>query len=272
MPSQASNKAEKASINGTTDQSAKAVEELLIAPSRALASKLYRVRRWGDPEMIKYGFDVNQIGTSNFQAVGLYNKETGFGAVTNFLYILRDDIDHLRDMQFDQVLDGKNASKDGKMNWLCGYRGKLYMYDNRDDGWQTAPRIRWGTLALGGNLVQVDGLEEMKVQLRGGHPVALHTMARLVGLRKKDWGRPLTDLLAEGLVHRCYCAYRNNQFGDSPKGIIYSPFFSPLDWDFTGTKQPDAFYIPMEFLEPVEIKPEPVKARPYLRSNNRHMN
>ena len=54
------------------------------------------------------------------------------------------------------------------MNWLCAYRGKLYMYDNKDDDWQTAPRIRWGTLALGGNLVQVDGFEEMKVQLRGG--------------------------------------------------------------------------------------------------------
>src|SRR5215510_1626051 len=110
MSPQGNNKTDKESTDSAADQAGRAVDELLIAPSPALASKLYRVRRWGDPEMIKYGFDVNQVGTSNFQAVGLYNKETGFGAVTNFLYILRDDIDHLRDMQFDQVLDGKNAS------------------------------------------------------------------------------------------------------------------------------------------------------------------
>src|SRR5215510_10766234 len=134
-----------------------AVEQLLITPNPALASKLYRIRKWGDPEMIKYGFDVNQVETTNFQAVGLYNKETGFGAVTNFIYILRDDIDNLRNMQFDQAVDGKNTSKEGKMNWLCSFRGKMYMYDDKADDWQTPPRIRWGTVALGGNIVQVDG-------------------------------------------------------------------------------------------------------------------
>jgi hypothetical protein len=90
----------------------------------------------------------------------------------------------------------------------------------------------------------------MTLQLRGGHPKAVHSMARLVGFRKTDWTRPLEELLAEGLVHRCYCAYKDNRFGDSPKGIIYSPLFSPLDWDFTGAKQPSAFYLPVEFLEP----------------------
>jgi hypothetical protein len=224
--------------------------DLLISPSPALASKMYRIRRWGDPEMLKYGFDVNQVETTNFQAVGLYNKETGFGAVSNFLYILPDDVRNLQNMQFDQVVEGKNASKKGKMEWLCSFRGKIYMYDNKDDYWESAPRIRWGTVSLGGNLVQVDGFEEMEIQLRGGHPREKHTMARLVGFRKTDWARPLNELLAEGLVQRCYCAYKDNRFGDTPKGTIYSPLFSPLDWDFTGVKRPSAFYLPMEYLEP----------------------
>jgi len=248
-----SDKQKKKDKEGKSPQSGNntvAGEQLLITPSPALESKLYRIRKWGDSEMIKYGFDVNQVDTTNFQAVGLYNKETGFGAVTNYLYILREDIDNLRNMQFDQAIDGKNASKEGKMNWLCGFRGKMYMYDNKDDDWQVAPRIRWGTVSLGGNLVQVDGFEEMTLQLRGGHPKAVHTMARLVGFRKSDWNRPLEDLLAEGLVHRCYCAYKNNQFGDTPKGVVYSPLFSPLDWDFNGVKQPSAFYLPTEYLEP----------------------
>jgi hypothetical protein len=225
--------------------------QLLIAPSPALESKLYRLRKWGDPVMLALGYDVDQVETTNFQALGLYNKETGFGAVTNFLYLLRDDINNLRNMQFDQNVEGKNASKDGKMDWLCSYRGKMYMYDGREDDWHTAPKIRWGTVALGGNLVQVDGFEDIEVKLPGEKGAATkQRMARLVGFRKTDWARPLNELLAEGLVHRCYCAYKGNKFGDSPKGIIYSPFFSPLDWDFSGAKQPGAFYLPMDYFEP----------------------
>jgi len=226
--------------------------KLFVTPSPALESKLFRVRRWGDPVMAPLGFDVNVVETTNFQAVGLYNKETGFGAVTNFIHILPDDVDRLRDMQFTQVVDGRKFNQDQKMDWLCSFRGKIYMYDNGLDEWQTASRIRWGTLALGGNLVQADGFENFKVKLPGETRIRNHNMARLVGFRKTDWSRPLDELLAEGLVHRCYCAYKNNQFGDSPKGIVYSPFYSLLDWDFAGTKKPRTLYIPFEYLEPKE--------------------
>jgi len=240
-------KKEKASSQSDSNDSA--VRQLLIAPGPALESKLFRLRRWGDPVMLKLGYDVNQVGTTNFQAMGLYNKETGFGAVSNFIRILHDDIDNLRNMQFDQTIDGKTYSKDNKMNWLCGFRGNLYMYEDKADDWPAASSIRWGTVALGGNLVQVDGFEDIKVKLPGEKAVAIHRMARVVGFRKTDWARPLEELLAEGLVHRCYCAYKDNKFGDSPKGIVYSPFYSPLDWDFSGAKQPSAFYIPTEYFE-----------------------
>lgn len=226
--------------------------ELLIQPSPALESKLFRIRRWGDPLMSELGFDVNKVGTTNFQAVGLYNKETGFGAVTNFIRILPDDIDHLREMQFEEVVDGRKFNQAQKMDWLCSFRGKIYMYDDRLDEWEKADQIRWGTLALGGNLVKVDGFENIEVKLPGEKQIRKHKMARLVGFRKTDWARPLDELLAEGLVHRCYCAYKNNQFGDSPKGIVYSPLYSLLDWDFAGAKQPRALYIPIVYLEPKE--------------------
>lgn len=226
--------------------------EMFVTPNPALESKLYRVRKWGDPVMAGLGFDVNVVGTTNFQAVGLYNKETGFGAVTNFIRILADDIVHLRDMQFEQVVDGRKFNQDQKMDWLCSFRGKIYMYDDKLDEWQSAPRIRWGTLALGGNLVQVDGFENIEVKLPGETRIRDHKMARLVGFRKMDRSRPLDELLAEGLVHRCYCAYKNNKFGDSPKGIIYSPLYSLLDWDFVGVKKPSALYIPFEYLDPKE--------------------
>jgi len=121
------------------------------------------------------------------------------------------------------------------------------MYDRSDDDWQTAPQIRWGTLTLGGNLVQVEWYETINVIYNGVRQDM--QMARLIGFRKTDWALPSTELLARGLVHRCYCAYKNNQFGDSPKGIVYSPFWSLLDWDFAGNDTPDALYIPTVWLE-----------------------
>jgi hypothetical protein len=240
----------KSPQSGSNESSA---EQLLTAPNPALESKLYRIRKWGDPVMFNYGFDVDQVKTTNFQAVGLYNKETGFGGVTNFLNIPHADVEKLMAMQFDQAVEGKNASKKGKMDWLCSFRGKIYMYDNPEDGWETAPQIRWGTVALGGNLVQVDGFEDINVKIPGEKSGGMHKMARLVGFRKTDWARPLEELLADGLVHRCYCAYKGNKFGDSPKGIVYSPFYSPLDWDMNGVKQPSAFYLPVEYFEPKDI-------------------
>lgn len=210
-----------------------------------------RVRKWGDPVMVQYGFDVNQVGTSNFQAVRSYNKETGFGAVTNFLYIPHNEVMQLRDMQFAETTDRGYYDEDSKMEWLCSYRGSLYMYDNESDEWQSAPRIRWGTLTLGGNVVQVERYETIRTIFGTVDNKYLQDvpMARLVGFTPSDWARPLSDLLAEGLVHYCYCAYKNNQFGHTPKGVIYSPFYSPAVYDFGGTKQPDALYIPVVWLE-----------------------
>jgi hypothetical protein len=60
-------------------------------------------------------------------------------------------------------------------------------------------------------------------------------------------------MLAEGLVHRCFCVYSGNDIGDSPQGIVYSPFWSPLDWEFMpkerGVRPPTAFWIPFAYLE-----------------------
>lgn len=222
-------------------------DSLLSVPD----SKLYRVRKWGDPVMVAYGFDVNQINTSNFQAVALYNNgNKEFGAVSNFIRISHDDVMRLKALQIDDDYESKRSDwHSQKMNWLCKFRGTIYMFDNDSDQWQTAPYIRWGTLALGGNLVQVLGTDSIRAKMRDGTTRKVE-MARLKGFARADWSRPLDDLLAEGVVHRCFCAYENNHFGDSPKGIIYSPFYSPQDWDFTGTAKATALYIPVEWLEP----------------------
>ena len=74
-------------------------------------------------------------------------------------------------------------------------------------------------------------------------------MARLKGFRLADWSKPLEQLIREGKAHRAYCVYPGNVFGDSPKGEVYAPFFSPLDWEFGGGKEPAAFYLPKDWLE-----------------------
>ena len=221
-------------------------DSLLSQPN----SNLRKVRKWGDPVMVKYGFDVNQVNCTNFQAVGLYNNGTKeFGAVSSFIRISHAEVMKLKAMQIeDDYIARREDWRSQKMNWLCKFRGTIYFFDDPSDQWPTAPCIRWGTLALGGNLVQVLGTEIIQAKFRDG-VIRKAEMARVQGFRASDWGRPLDELLADGLVHRCFCAYKSNHFGDSPKGIVYSPFFSVLNRDFAGLASPTSLYIPIEWLE-----------------------
>jgi hypothetical protein len=227
--------------------------ELLSIPG----TKLHKVRSWGDPVMIaQAGYSVDIAGTTNFQAVKLWSPEGGWGGVTNFLYIPHEHVMKLAAMQIeDQFVAKKSGWSDElnmpnwlgqKMSWLCKEDGTIYM---RAGGWRRASSIRWGTIALGGNLVAVEGIEVVTLKLPRETVKREVPMARLKGFRASDWDRPLDELLAEGLVHRCFCAYKSDHPGDTPKGIVYSPFYSPRDWDFAGTIQPKAFYVPVDWLE-----------------------
>lgn len=211
--------------------------------------EMYRIRRWDDPVM---GRSVADIGVSNFQAVGLWNKANNtLGGVTNFLIVPHADIQYLAGLQVeDEYLDKQPDWRKQKMNWLCKEKGTIYFWSASTGDWRSLAYIEWGTIGLGGNLVQVEAIETLQVKLIDGVKRYI-PMARLKGFHMTDMGRPLGDLLAEGLVHRCTCAYLpNNKYGDSPKGVVYSPFWSPQDWIFIGPGQiqPNAFYLPMEWL------------------------
>lgn len=231
--------------------------------------QLYRLRRWGDPVLVtEAGASVELVNTSNFQAIGLYNRYTEWGGVSNFLNISRADIDQLISMQVEDEYEDKVEDwRSQKMNWLCKERGTIYFTGDGVPDWRTASSIRWGTIGLGNNIVAVEGLEDMLVRTRGETKKRWRQMAKLAGFRKSDWNQlfdekgekapnfdnALASLVSLGLVHRCYCAYAGNRLGDSPKGIVYSPFWSPLDWEFIGPAQPQpsAFYVPVTWLMPV---------------------
>jgi hypothetical protein len=95
--------------------------------------------------------------------------------------------------------------------------------------------------------------DTFELKLPGKDSVEPVEMARLRGFKPDDWERPLDELLAEGLVHRCFCVYKGNDIGDSPQGIVYSPFWSPEDWEFRpktpGVPAPKELWIPVDYLE-----------------------
>ena len=93
----------------------------------------------------------------------------------------------------------------------------------------------------------MEGEEEIEFKVEGGQKMNMR-MARLAGFTKSHWSMPLDELLAQGLVHRCFCAYSGNKPRDTPKGIVYSPFFSPQGRDFSGKSTPRAFYLPFSQL------------------------
>jgi hypothetical protein len=230
-------------------------------------SNVFRIKRWGDPGMSDLGFDVStlndkEISSSNFQAVGLYNKATGFGAVSNFLIIPPNDVLKLEALQVEDEFEDKREDwLRQKMSWLCKRKGTIYFVGEDDSGgdltWRTPNGIHWGTVALGGNLVQVVGDPvDFKVKLPSeDESTGSVKMVRLAGFTKEDWSKPVDVLLASGLVHRCYCVYEGNDFGDSPKGIVYSPFWSPApgNWEFRPKPQkgrlPTELWIPVVYLE-----------------------
>jgi hypothetical protein len=212
--------------------------------------EMYRIRRWGDPVLQK---SVADIGVSNFQAIGLFNRANNtMGGVTNYCRISHVDVQYLASLQVDnEYLDKQPDWRKQKMNWLCKTGGTIYFWRATTGDWTNLSYIAWGTIGLGGNLEQVEAIEMLLVKLPNETSKRTMPMARLRCFRMADQGRALPDLLAEGLVHRCTCAYLpNDKFGDSPKGIVYSPFWSPRDWTFINTSQaqPDAWYLPMDWL------------------------
>jgi hypothetical protein len=214
---------------------------------------MYRIRKWGDPLL---GESVVDIGVSNFQAVSLYNTaNNSMGGVSNYLRIPHSWVEYLRLLQVeDEYIDKQPDWRRQKMNWLCKIRGTIYFFYHgfKEGSWETLPYIEWGTIGLGGNLVNVESVEILKVKMPEGNTQTI-PMGKIRCFQKSDQAKPLNQLLEEGLAHRCTCAYLKpvpDAYGDSPKGIVYSPVWSPKDFTFIGPgqPQPDAFYLPMKWL------------------------
>jgi len=213
----------------------------------------WRVRKWGDPVMIKeYGRDVNMIGTTNFQVICLYVPNTGtWSAVTNHVVLGRAEIEFLIQLQQTYGSGPADETFDQRMNWLVyeGQGTRPYWGGK----WKTATRFEYGTMLWGGQSVQIIGEKTFRTSTPNNATKRDIRMGLVRMFTKADFvealaGR-LTPITHPHLIPQCAAAGKDNNYNSTPKGFT---MFSPIwggDW---GSNLPSQqFYIPFECLESV---------------------
>lgn len=220
-------------------------------------TELYRALNWGEEPLVSqaglsalFKQDDGRVVGSNFNPLPIFSNSGTWSAIVNSLIIPREDIDKLIKLQMRDT-----ASVESKMNWLVydGYNCRPYWCRGTGD-WKTAKKIWWGTIVFGGQLVLTDGDATFNTKLPQENTPRDVPMKRLVCFRKSDWGK--THATHPWLIHRATEVNHKDKVNDAPRGIIYSPLWSPLDWDFAGGQQPDAFYIPTDWLKPYKEEPK----------------
>lgn len=213
---------------------------------------LFTVRKWVIPED---GMDTAKEGFSSFQEVPLFTPAGGFGAISQFQRLANTEEICLSSMQ--NADDGFGFTVEQKVyGWLIsGINGER-------EYWKKDGALVFGTMVNGGQVIQVetDGQGRpveyvFKANYRND-PVAMGkhdiTFYKLLGLRRSQVAdvaaQRITHKTHPHLVHRCTVAwYPDNRYTDhTPKGIIYTPVWSPLDYPpNTGG---NALYIAKAFL------------------------
>ena len=205
-------------------------------------SNIRRVRKWGDPVMVKLmGLDVNLVGTTNFQVVQLATVDTNgrawFGAVSQF----QPNIDraYLRSLQHDK--DGYTVQQ--KMNWLGEGSDKGRPYFEKTSG------LAFGTCVFGGQVIEIDPKEyRVKCQYRNQNFDSYdQVFYRINGFRRSDIGKGYTFATHPNLIQRATAAYEDNKYIEFPRGEIFHPVWDCRDWP--ANEQDGVLYIAAAFLE-----------------------
>jgi len=214
---------------------------------------IYLTRQYGDPIVaeasmgLEYLYPPGMEHIGNFQEMIPFIKEIGeFNSVSFQLRIPKHYWDYVIAIN-STIQDGHATER--KIDWLVSPKGSMY-FSEQDDH-MTATDVTWGTILIGNNRVTVEGFEIIENVRPPNGKNARRVMARIAGFRKSDVGRPLSELLNEGKIHRCWCAYWKNGkniLGDTPVGVVYSPVWSPEDFSFVGRHKPKNLYVPADWL------------------------
>lgn len=209
---------------------------------------LYRLRNWGDPILVQQAglsakFEVNgkPIG-SNFNPIPLWLDNNQWSAIAQALIIPHADVMRMSSMQ--DPSDG--FSVDEKMRWMVyDGHGTRPMW-TKGGKWFEAPQAWYGTMAFGNNIIQVDDQKSFMTKLPNEDQVRSVSMYRLVCFRNTDWGK--THKTHPHLIHKATEVNDQDKLNEYPRGTIYSPLWSPLDWDYSGTFRPQGMWVPVDWV------------------------
>jgi hypothetical protein len=226
-----------------------------------VGSVIRTARKIGDPIMIELmELDTNIMGTSNFQNVTLATPNGGFNAISQFQKLDYSALEYLVKIQ---PVD--NATLNQKMQFLVGLKDgtpdRPYWTDIE---WQkilynkvTPFVFNFGTIVFGGQKLRVKSVKGVPVERQfmckyhGKSTAEMITFYEVVGLRKKDWGRPIAELRAEGYIQiATWATMGTNKYNELwHSGTTLHPIWSHLDYPVNTGASP--LYIDKKFLEPV---------------------
>jgi len=243
--------------------------DIKITIARAPAVKLFTVRKWGDPILYELDGMTTEGAVGSFQEVPLFhtdpNKPTMgyFNALSSFQTLGVSEKNFLYKIQPDDF-DKYGFTVEQKINLMIqnppiiGAPKQAYWIKEGGD-WDSPQftGMNFGTLVFGGQAVQVE--------MEGGKPKEYKffgkyrnrelsewiSFYKLLGMRRSEMARPVAELLAEGKIQRYTTANRGagqeNIYNDHPRGVMYHPVWSPLDWRVNNGN--DALYLAAEFCE-----------------------
>jgi hypothetical protein len=208
--------------------------------------------------------------TGNFQEIPLFhpykdNPTRGeFGAISYFQRMGIPERDYLKSIQPDDYAQ-YNYTVAQKMNLLVEpppATTPMRVYWSKVGGEWSSPyfvEMSFGTLVFGGQKLQVemDGDKPKEYSLFGKYRARPTSewipFFKLIGMRKNEISRPVSELFAEGKIQKFTAANKGaggqeDIYNDHPRGVMYSPVWSPLDWK-VNSGVADALYIARKFLE-----------------------
>jgi hypothetical protein len=214
---------------------------------------LYRAKRYGDIPVreeaamhIPYQFPPPWGDKGNFQNMFLFSVQPDFQEFGDVHLTLKIPNADFRRIERFQPMDGFDIGY--KMAWLSAlYKESIYWTEPGED-WKSGADLWWGTIILGNNIVQVIRTETFhNVTMRKDLFREKVEMAICRGFTPADWDKPQKELIETGLLHRCTCAYTEKDIpGDTPVGIVYSPFWHPhgdlfrTGWRLQGWRRMDS--------------------------------
>lgn len=216
----------------------------------------HTVRRWGDKKMIQFMAYDTAITGGNFQVITLFTPIGNFQAVQQFQKLDTTAMTLLKSLQIADA----NFTAAQKMNWLCS-DGEGRPYWTKGGKWSDGKWtvFEFGTLVFGGQKIAVEMNNgapveyvfkgNYKTDTGGRHNI---TFYKLEGLRKADIPLVNSGIISHAthphLIQKATAANAGsggNAYTDTPRGIIYHPVWSPLDWSSNNGNQ---LFIAKEFL------------------------